>query len=365
MRKRITIMVAVAVSSLAAIAQPYPTTDNIVRLNDQNMPAVEYFKLEKIKLPEVYANAEYHIYNDDIAIIINKNPQPYVVTFYNLNTQKIIASFFRKGELMMASADLRRNNLIVRDGFLHIVSQLNIDSVLVYGYAYNPAVTQVGSAHSCVYVGENTITMANPMYVSDEYGVEGLPEFIQFDAKTGKPLADYKKNDKNFPSNLTQRSIAYCNSKYIAFWYNFPIITIYDKNFNLLKMYRDDKFKDTEVVEEYSELLAKDIDQHFAFAGQTDNYIFANNGRCQMTKEEFKKKGGYQWAETTDFTKDRFKNQEIWCFDNDMNLIHRFKCKDRILYINKVSYSEKTKTLYINAKDENEEFCLYRCKLKG
>jgi len=291
MREKIIIMVAVAGGSLAAIAQPYPTTNNIVRLTDQNMPAVEYYSLEKIKLPDKYANAEYHVYSDDIVIIINyKNPQPYVVSFYSLSTKKEIAGYFRKGELVMATGDLRCNNLIVRDGVLHIASQLNIDSVLIYGYAYSPTVTQLSSGHSCVYVGENTITMTNPQYVNDGFGVEGLPEFVQYDAITGKPLADYKKNDKNYPSNLTQRSIAYCNSKYIAFWDNFPIITIYDKDFNLLKMYRDDKFKDTEVVEEYSELLAKDIDQHFSFAGQTDNYILAYNGRVHVTREEFIKK---------------------------------------------------------------------------
>ncbi|MBR5644541.1 MAG: hypothetical protein IKW77_10185 [Salinivirgaceae bacterium] len=363
MKNIIIIMVAVAVSGLAAIAQPYPTTDNIVRLTDQNMPAVEYFTLEKIKLPEIFANAEYHIYKDDIAIIINyKNPQPFVVTFYNLNTKKIIVGYFKKGELVMATGDLRCNNLVVRDGFLHIVSQLNIDSVLVYGYAYRPAVTQLGSGHSCVYVGENTLTMTNPQYVNDGYGVEGLPEFVQYDAKTGKPFADYKKNDKNYPSNLTQRSIAYCNSKYIAFWYNYPIITIYDKDFNLLKMYRDDKFNDTEVVEEYSELLAKDIEDFFAFAGQTDNYILAFNGRCHVTREEFIEKGGIQWAETDDYNLARFKNQEIWFFDNDMNLVRRLKCKNKMSFIRKVSYNEKSNSLYINAKDANDEYCLYRCK---
>ena len=358
-------MVAVAVSGLAAIAQPYPTTDNIVRLTDQNMPAVEYFTLEKIELPVKYANAEYHVYNDSIAIIIKK-PQPFIVTFYNLNTQKEIAGYFREGELLMASGEMRRNYLIVRDGYARVITRLNIDSVLTETYAYKPAVTKLPSVHSCIFVDENTITMVNPMYVSGEYGVEGVPAFIQYDAKTGQPLADYKKNDKNIPSNLTQRSIAYCNSKYVAFWYNFPIITIYDKDFNLLKMYRDDKFRDPAVVveEPYSELLPDGFYEHFAFSCQTDNYIFAFNARGEMTKDEFKKRGGYQWAQTADFTIARFKNQEIWCFDNDMNLVRRFKCKNKISFIRGISYNEKTKSLFINAKDADEESFLYRCKFK-
>lgn len=365
MKKKIIIMVAVAVGSLAAIAQPYPTTNNIVRLTDQNMPAVEYYTLEKIKLPDKYVNAEYHVYNDDIVIIINyKNPQPYVVSFYSLSTKKEIAGYFRKGELVMATGDLRCNNLIVRDGVLHIASQLNIDSVLIYGYAYSPTVTQLSSGHSCVYVGENTITMTNPQYVNDGYGVEGLPEFVQYDAITGKPLADYKKNDKNYPSNLTQRSIAYCNSKYMVFWHNFPIITIYDKDFNLLKMYRDDKFKDLEVAKQgpQSMLFVNGLASFFTFSCQTDNYIFAHNGRWQVTEDEIKKRNSYEGTQSADFSMARFKNHEIWCFDNDMNLVRRFKCKNKLGFIRNVSYNEKSNILYINAKDANDEYCLSRCK---
>ena len=369
MKKRITIMVAVAVSSLAAIAQPYPTTDNIVRLTDQNMPAVEYFTLEKVKLPEKYANAQYFVYNDSVLIIINnQRPQPYVVTFYNLNTQKEIAGFFLEGtwsdRISKGGGTMYRNTLIVGDGFAHIMVRFNVDYFLTEKFAYKPAITRLTSVRSCVFVDENTITMANPMYVNGEYGVEGVPEFIQFDAKTGKPLADYKKNDKNFPANLTGRSIAYSNSKYIAFWHNFPVITIYDKDFNLLKMYRDDKFDDNEIREENKNFLMKNFDSFFTFFCQTDNYIFACNGRGHISREEFEKKGGIQWIETADFTKARLKNQEIWCFDNDMNLVRRFKCKSRICFILGVSYNEKSKTLFVNAMDENEKYCLYRCKFK-
>ncbi len=365
MKRRFLTMITMAVSSLAAIAQPYPTTDNIVRLTEQNMPAVEYFTAEKVKLPEIYANAEYHIYNDDIAIIINyKNPQPFVVTFYNLNTKKIIAGFFKKGEMMYVGGQMRCNDFVVANGISHTVFRFNIDSVLAYGFAYNPTVTQFGTtyASSLVYVDENTIVMPNSQYITGDFGVEGLPEFLLCNAKTGKPLTDYKQNNKNFPSNLTQRSIAYCNSKYIAFWHNFPIITIYDKNFNLLKMYRDDKFKDNEVREENRDFLMKNIDNFFTFACQTDNYIFANNGRGHISREEFEKKGGIQWIETTDFTIARLKNQEIWCFDNDMNLVRRFKCKNKLSFISNVSYNEKSKNMFVNAMDENGKYCLYRCK---
>ena len=56
-------------------AQPYPITKNIVRLTDKNMPTIEYYSVEKVTLPEEYAHAQYHVYNDSIVIIVNdKHP---------------------------------------------------------------------------------------------------------------------------------------------------------------------------------------------------------------------------------------------------------------------------------------------------
>lgn len=354
-----------------ADAQPYPTTKNVIRLTDQNMPAVEYFSVEKIKLPEEYTHAQYYVYNDSVVIIVNDmHPQPYILTFYNLNTQKEFVGYFKKGngpdELISASGTMHRNYLILRDGSAHAVVRLNIDSALAEGYAYKPAITRLeGAAHSCVFAGGNTITMINPYYINDGFGVKGLPEFIQYNAKTGKLLANYKKNEKNFPANLTQRSIAYCDSKYIAFWYKYPIITIYDKDFNLIKMYRDDMFKDDAIrIVDNSEMLTESLCDFFIFSCQTNNHILATNGRGQISRSDFLKKGGFKWAQSTDFNLARFKNQEIWCFDNDMNLVRRFKCSNVISFIRSVSYNDKSKTLYINAMDEDEEYCLYKCIFK-
>lgn len=377
MKHRITtIMVSLCVYAFNSCTQqpttPYPTTKNIVRLTDQNMPSVEYFSIEKVALPEEYADAEYHVYNDSIAIIVNyKHPQPYIVTFYNLNTEKEIAGYFKKGsgpnELISATGSLHHNCLIIRDGSMQAVSRLDVDSVLAYGNAYNPTITQLdGRAISCVFVDDNTITMANPYYINDGFGVDGLSEFVQYDAKTGEPLAEYKQNDKNFPANVTQRSIVYCNSKYIAFWYKFPVITIYDHDFNLLKMYRDDIFKDNNEIMTgpKSMLIANGFDDFFIFCSQTETYIFSTNSRWQMSASELLENGGHQWMQSPNFTLTRFGNQEIWCFDNDMNLVRRLKCSDTIGFISGVSYNEDSKTFHISAMDEDEEYCLYKCIFK-
>lgn len=380
MKKCILLLVSATLSFVLcnqepAVAQPYPTTSNIVKLTDKNMPAVEYFSVKKINLPEEYAHAEYHVYNDSIVIIVNnKYPDPYFVTIYNLNTKKEIAGYFKKGngpdELISASGKMYLNNLILIDGSTHAVTRLNIDSVLTKGYAYKPAITITESiAQSYVFLDDNTITSGNNMYISDDYGVDGIPEFVQYDAKTGKHLADYKQNDKNFPPNLTGRSIAYCNSKYIAFWYCFPIITIYDKDFNLLKMYRDDKFKDPEVADgklgqRSSVLSVNGFASFFAFSCQTDNCIFVTNYRSYISVSDAKSKGGAKWVNSADFTRERCKDTELWCFDNDMNLVRRLKCSGNISLIQNVSYNEKTKTLFINAKDEDDEYCLYKCIFK-
>lgn len=348
---------------------PYPTIENMVRLTDQNMPSVESFSVEKVELPEEYANAFFYVYNDSIVIIENvAHPQPYIVTFYNMNSRKEMAGFFTKGsgpgELISATSQLHRNYLIVRDGMSHAVTRLNIDSVLNVGNAYIPFITRTKeTVCSCVYSGNDTITASNPMYISSDFGVEELPEFMQYDVKTGELLAEYKENNKNFPASLTQRSIAYCNSKYIAFWTIFPIITIYDNEFNLVKMYRDDKFKDPTVVGGDSEsmLISDGLNSAFCFGGQTDNYVFAINSRCQISRDEVKKNGGIQWLGSPDFRLAMAKEQEIWCFDNDMNLVRRLKCRNTIGQFSCISYNEKTNNLFITARDEDDEHFLFKC----
>lgn len=380
MKKKLLIMVLTTLlygscNQESVVAQPYPTTSNIVKLTDKNMPAVEYFSVKKINLPEEYVHSEYYVYNDSIVIIINsEHPQPWIVTLYNLNTKKEIAGYFKKGqgpdELISAWGNLYRNNLILIDGSTHALVRLNIDLALKDRYAYKPAIIIMESiAQSYVFLDDNTITGVNEMYISDDFGVDGIPEFVQYDAKTGKHLADYKQNDKNFPPNLTSRSLAYCNSKYIAFWHCYPIITIYDKDFNLLKMYRDDKFKDPEVAvakmgQQSSVLSVKGAAGFFAFDCQTDNYIFATNNRSYISVSDAKSKGGAKWVHSADFTRERFKDTELWCFDNDMNLVRRLKCSGKYSLIKNVSYNEKSKTFYINAMDEDDEFCLYECIFK-
>lgn len=351
-----------------ATAQPYPSTSNIVKLTDNSMPVVEFFSIVKVKLPDEYADAGYYVYADSVAIIINtKHPQPYMVTFYNLNTKKEIAGYFKKGngpnELISVAGKLCCNYIIVRDGSSHSISRLDIDSVLIKKEAYKPTVVRLADfTIDGTYIGNNLITFPNPMYINNGYGIDGIPEFVQYDAKTGKPISNYKRNDKNFPTNLTQRTIAYCNSKYVAFWYNFPIITIYDKNFNLIKMYRDDKFKDSKIVKiEDSELLPDGFNDFFFLGCQTNNYIFTTNGRGRMEMSEVEKKGGFKWLSTPDFNIARFKNQEIWCFDTNINLVRRLKCSNTISFISCISYNEKTKQLYITAADENDENALYKC----
>lgn len=351
---------------------PYPTTDNIVLLTDGNMPPIECFSTEKVELPEEYANAEYYVYNDSVVVIVNStHPSPYMVTFYNLNKQNVIAGFFTKGrgpdEFISVMAQMHRNCLYIRDGNSYALSCLNIDSVLIKGDSYKPAIVRMENMMSAfVYVGGDTITMTNKMYINDGFGVEGLPEFIQFDAKTGTQLTDYKQNDKNFPANLVQRSLVYCNSKYVAFWNCFPIITIYDKDFNLVKMLRDNKMKDPDVVIDEGDgaLLADGLNSFFTFGCQTDDYVFVQNLRCQIGNDEIKRRGGLKWRMSDDYFFGKFENEEIWCFDNSMNLVRRFKCVDRRRVIAKTSYNEKSKNLFVTATDDEKEYCLYKCVLK-
>lgn len=349
---------------------PYPTTDNVVLLTDENMPAVEYFTLEKIDLPEKYADDSYYVYNDSVVIIVDsEHPDPFIVTLFNLNTKEEIAGYFKKGngpnEMISVMAKRHRNYLHLIDLGTHAASRLNIDSALTKGFDYKPVIIDLECPliDDFVYSGQDTIIMVNQMYINDGYGVSNLPEFIKYDAKTGDLLNDYKRNEVNMPANMIQRSIVNLGNKYAVLWGTLPIITIYDQNLNLVKLYRDSKYKDPDILvyDEGLPMLAVDgFSLFFSLNCQTDNYFFAQNIRHQMTGTEFGRKGGIKWLSSEDARFGRYKDTEIWCFNNNAELVRRFKSRENII-LHRSSYNEKTGKLYVEAKDKDEETNLYLC----
>ncbi|MCQ2973491.1 MAG: hypothetical protein MJ211_01625 [Bacteroidales bacterium] len=343
----------------------YPVPDEVTMLIEDNMPEVETFTLEKISLPTKYQNSKYFVYDDSLVVILNNsNPNPYLVSVYNLNTKQEIAGYFKKGngpnEFMNLYGYSHNKNLLLQDGNLHALTQLNIDSIILKGNNYIPKITYHDAQvmTDFVFLGNDTIVSANGMFIKG-FGVDNVSEFELYDANTGKALQKYPQNEKNFPPNAVYRTITYSNSKFVVFWSLFPVISIYDKNFNIIKQYRDAKFKDcllTIQEEEFNNI--KSVDDfllYFTFGCETDNFIVASNYRYNIKREMINPQSNI------DFSKD----YEMWIFDTDMNFKRRLKPKNSVnenIWL--VSYCENSNNFYLTCTDEDEEFALYKCILK-
>ena len=231
-----------------------------------------------------------------------------------------------------------------------------MDSVIEKQNDYVPTIIyhQADVMLSYVFVGNDTIVSANGMFIK-KFDVDEVPEFELYNAKTGKALQNYHHNEKNFPPNAVYRTMTYSNSKFVVFWVKFPVISIYDKNFKIIKQYRDSKFEDCKLSldGEFNNIVCKEyIDGYFSFGCKTRNYIIANNMRCNINKKEI----------TDEF--DTSKDLEIWVFDTDMNLRRRLKPEHDVKQAICNSYSENSNTFYINGYDEDGENALFKCVLK-
>lgn len=343
----------------------YPECKNVIEISE-NEPAVEYFTLKKIDLPVKYAGGEYFVYNDSIAIIVNsKNPHPFIVTFYNLNTKEEIAGYFKKGngpsEMLNVAADLKRNYLYVSDYSLNTDTRVNIDSVLIKKNDYAPVFVHFDSSirsDAFEYVADDTITAINEWYMKG-FGASELPEFVQYDAKTGEPFAEIEENTDIYPGTPYGRSMAYTNAGYIVFWARFPVVTVYDKSFKMTKIYKDPYYDFPKLTQvNNSPMLWEDGDSFFFnFGTQTNNFIFANSPRFRVPSGNSK----IEFYKSQDFAKKLYEKYEIFCFDNNFNLVRRFKPQNGIIYPHGISYCEQSGNMYITSMDEDEDYCLYKC----
>ncbi|MBP5369889.1 MAG: hypothetical protein J6Z01_15700 [Bacteroidales bacterium] len=238
----------------------YPVPDEVTMLTDENMPEVETFTMEKIPLPAKYQNSNYYVYQDSLVVVrnnanpllnnnSNSNSNPYVICVYNLNTQQEIAGYLKKGdgpnEFLSFGGHFNNENLLLKDGNLHAFTQINMDSIVIKRYNYVPKILYHDAFMMTDFalLGNDTIVSANGMFIKG-FDVDEVPEFELYDAKTGKALQKYPKNEKNIPAPSVMRTMTYSNSKYIVCWNRFPVISIYDKNFNIIKQYRDSKYED-------------------------------------------------------------------------------------------------------------------------
>lgn len=335
----------------------YPMTSNVVNYTEDNLPKVEWFTLKKIDVPKRFKKPICYMHNDSIMLIVTSTkPDPYLLTVMNHNTKEIIAEYFEYG---VKRKNYRTMHITQRGGCYNIkdyekgiVSRLYVDSVIAKTNEYVPHWTTYApySILDFVYPNDSTITWVNQEYVKG-FGLNGIPNFVQTNTK-GRFLAKYPRN-KNITPDALFRTIAIIGSHYIEFWSGFPIINIYDKNFRIEKQYRDTKLKDIELILEDNMVMSKGVALAcFEFACQSDKYVFANNYRSSTKFEGYMSLGN-------DPANGEF--YETWVFDNNCNLVRRFKCRNLKGQVVGLSYCDQTGNMYMNVIDEKGIRTFYQC----
>lgn len=330
---------------------------NQIILTEENLPPIEYFTLEKVDISDIIGK-KFFVYADSILIVINpKHPQPYMVSFYNLQTKEFIAGYIKKGigpgEMISIYPELKDNNLHLNDYNQNSITRINIDSVLEQRMLYSPQITFIQDGYtgvSFIYNNQDTITLINTWFING-FGASNIPEFVQIDARTGKPLDKYKTNKSNYPFNICLRSVFFDkqNNKYIVPWLKFPIISIYDSLFRIEKQYIGPESVDIDLTsDEWNNIKEANVNTFYYQAPtQMGGKILLVNCRCKKKKYDDYKKN--------------LSASEIWVFDTDKGIERRLKCLDSHGELCCLSYCVATNNIYVMDYDTGE---LYKCVLE-
>ena len=326
-----------------------------VILTEENLPPVEYFSLERIDVSDIIGE-RFFVYADSILISINKkNPEPYIISFYNLLTKEFVAGYIKKGngpgEMISASPNLVDKNLYIEDYNKNCITIINIDSVLEKKALYYPKITYIQDGYSgtsSIFNNQDTITLVNTWFING-FGARDIPEFVQIDAITGEPLKKYKKNNSNYPFNVCLRSLFFDsqNNRYIVPWMKFPVISIYNRDFQLEKQYIGPENVDIDLYsDEYENLHEAGANTfYYTSSSQVDDKILLVNYRCRKkVYDEYKK-----------------IKPEIWVFDVKTGVERRLKCVHDHGELYCLSYYGATNNIYVMDYDDGE---LYKCVLE-
>lgn len=333
----------------------YPQTENVVNLTEKDLPKVEWFVIEKIDIPDKYANSVCYVYHDSILFCINNNSTSYKIAVLKFNTNTVVAEYFKHGYFV--AGKLRGHYFNVVDSKHKAVMSLCVDSIVSKRGNYEPEISHYTSLSllDFVYFNDSAITWANSQYI-DGFGMTGIPNFVQSDAKTGNPLAQYPQNDDFQPEIAMQRTIALNGTHYMEFWQNFPVINIYNEKFQIEKQYRDTKFKDIDLYVEDNCVEEDGVAMEcFEFGCQTDKYVMVNNYRSSVSCAKY---------QTILGDCELGKNHEIWAFDTDCNLVRRMRCKNLKGQVMGLSYCDESGSLYMNVIDEKNDIAFYKCIFK-
>ena len=335
--------------------QKYEITD-VTDFKNMKMPDVEYFTLEKIPTPEV--NGFFLVYADTILVVFNyANPDPYIISLYNIKTLEFIAGCMKKGsgpgEMISPMVKLRNNRLDVTDIQCHNITSINIDSILVTKFDYCPDIVHIDHPPMDYILKKDTLVVANPYFVNG-YGVsKEVPNFLIYDSHSGIALEKNKENEEFNPFNTCSRRIFYNNkhNHYVEFWNRFPIMNIYNQNFELIKQYRGYESDEVKfgIVETMLMPIGEFSSSFFWYGCQTSKHIYIVNDQMPKYKRD-----------TEDYT-----NQEIWCIDYDYNINRRLKPKDFTIPSCLMSCNDDTGNIFICAFDDEGEIGLFKLNFES
>ena len=337
---------------------------NRVDITEENLPPIEYLKLEPIDLN--YTNsADCFVCEDKVYVILNKYPSPYWITIQDFKTQKVIAEFFKQGngpgEMLQCSVDIQQGAIVALDIVTNRVSRLDVDEILTKGSSYKPHIAELRDGpmfkSRVLFLNDTTILTYNKDFMLGVNVGKNVPELLTFDARSGDMYTKpYKTNQKYFVANITNGEMikAKNSDKLILAYAKRPIIKVLDSNLEVLKTYvgpekNDSEFGKIDDTRELYELSG--VCRHYYDSTSSENYsIILNNGVHNEKNPD--KAYDYEYSA---------QNQVFKMFDKNGEIIKRFKIKEPYKYLYFISYSECSNTLYVNTNDEDDETIFCRC----
>ena len=339
-------------------------TYDIVTLKEEDLPEIEYLRLEKMDFP-FETNYSCVVYKDTLVIADTEYPSPYFISVYGLNSKQLLGQCYKKGngpgEILSCSYVVRNGGFYVSDHYTGLISKFEVDTLLTLGKDYIPQIIHTAATISSNIdeFDDSTILGINEFYMEGYKECEQYPELLKIDMNTGRIIADSDVYSYSFFPGVVAGgqlfNLKEANQIMFAFFKK-PCIKFYDRDLNIVKRIVGPENDDIEFdaqditggvnVVEYDDMRSQFYVQSYVY----DDQIFLLNNR--VYKYEF----------------DRFinksevaKTQEIWLLDMKGDIKRRFKIENPESMIYSISYSGATKLLYAVSFDEDGETIFCRC----